>query len=288
MHVVLEEELLRDGLQAEVRLFSLMEKVHLVRLLISAGVKRLQVGSFVDPRRVPQMADTETLATIVRREYPTVACTALVLNRKGLERAFQCGLTHVSMSVSVIDSHSRRNTGLPATRALELMTELIATATAAGLCVRAGVQCAFGDGNEEEIPEAAVITAVEQMTAAGAVEINLADTAGMGRPHQVVSLVALIRRLVPAAALSLHLHGSRRQGLANMAAGLAGGVHLFDTTAGGLGGCPFLQGGGANVATEDAVLLLQQMGYNTSIDVHRVRPVIAYLEDLLGRRLSRG
>jgi hydroxymethylglutaryl-CoA lyase len=288
MHVVLEEEILRDGLQAEDRLFSLTEKKHLVRLLIDAGVNRLQVGSFVDPRRVPQMADTDTLATMVQREYPTVVCTALVLNRKGLERALRCGLTHVSMSVSVADIHSRSNTGLPAARALELMTELIATATTAGLSVRAGVQCAFGCGNEEQVPEVAVVRAVEQLTAAGAVEINLADTAGMGRPHQVESLVARIRRLIPAAVLSLHLHGTRDQALANMAAGLANGVCLFDTTAGGLGGCPFLQGGGANVATEDAVLLLQQMGYSTCIDAHRVRRVVAYLEHLLGRRLSEG
>lgn len=288
MHVVLEEEILRDGLQAEDRLFSLTEKVHLVRLLINAGVNRLQVGSFVDPRRMPQMADTDILATMVRREYPAVVCTALVLNRKGLERALRCGLTHVSMSVSVADNHSRNNAGLPATEALEVMTDLIAVATAAGLCVRAGVQCAFGGGNEEVVAEAAVVRAVEQMTSAGAVEINLADTAGISRPHQVESLVARIRRLVPAAVLSLHLHGTRDQGLANMTAGLAAGVSLFDTTAAGLGGCPFMQGSGANVATEDAVILLQRLGYSTCIDVYGLRRVVAHLEHLLGRRLSGG
>lgn len=286
MHVVLEEEILRDGLQAEDRLFSLTEKLHLVRLLIDAGVNRLQVGSFVDPRRVPQMADTDILATMVRREYPAVVCTALVLNSKGLERALRCGLNHVSMSVSLADSHSRDNAGLPSAKALEVMTDLIAAATAAGLAVRGGLQCAFGCGNEEDVSEAAVVRAVEHMTAAGAVEINLADTTGVARPYQVTSLVARIRRLVPAAVLSLHFHGTREQGLANMTAGLAGGVHLFDTTAGGLGGCPFVQESSANVATEDAVFLLQQMGYRTCIDAHRVCQVVTHLERLLGRRLS--
>ncbi|MBM9536659.1 hydroxymethylglutaryl-CoA lyase [Desulfobulbus alkaliphilus] len=286
MFVVLEEELLRDGLQAEGRLFSLTEKLHLARLLIEAGVNRLQIGSFVDPRRVPQMADTDLLAIMVQREYPAVVCTALVLNRKGLERALRCGLTHVSMSVSVADSHSRSNAGLPAARALEVMTDLIAAATAAGLSVRAGVQCAFGCGNEEEVSEAMVVRAVEHMTAAGAMEVNLADTAGAAGPDQVESLVTRIRRLVPAAVLSLHLHGARDQGLANMTAGLAGGVRLFDTVLGGLGGCPFIQGSGGNVATEDAVFLLQQRGYSIAIDGHRLRRAVAHLEHLLGRRLS--
>ena len=285
MHIVLEEEVLRDGLQAEGRLFSLTEKQHLARLLIEAGVNRLQVGSFVDPRRVPQMAETDTLATLIRRDYPTVMCTALVLNKKGLERALRCGLCHISMSVSVSDSHSRRNAGLPAAEALAMMTDLIAAATAAGLSVRAGVQCAFGCAYEEVVCETEVIRAVVRMVAAGASEVNLADTAGVADPHQVGHLIARVRGVVPSAVLSLHLHGTRAHGLANMAAGLTAGVRFFDTAAGGLGGCPFVHGASGNIATEDAVHLLDNMGLNTGIDANRLRLVGEYLEHLLARRL---
>jgi len=286
MRIVLEEELLRDGLQAEGRLFSLTEKQHLARLLIEAGVNRLQVGSFVDPRRVPQMAETDTLVELVRRDYPAVLCTALVLNKKGLERARRCGLCHISMSVSVSDSHSRRNTGLPAAKALTMMTDLIAAATGAGLSVRAGVQCAFGCAYEGVVDEAEVIRAVGRMAAAGASEVNLADTAGVADPHQVGHLISQVRREVPSVVLSLHFHGNRDHGLANMAAGLTAGVRLFDTVLSGLGGCPFVQGASGNVATEDAVHFLQGLGLSTGVDANRLHRVSEHLEHLLGRRLA--
>ena len=284
MQVVLEEESLRDGLQGEDRLFSLGEKLEIVRLLVKSGIRRLQVGSFVHHRTVPQMANTDTLAALVRRQFPDLLCTGLVLNEKGLERAVRCGLRHISMSVSVVDSHSRRNIGRSAGDALETMTGLITTAIKAGIRVRAGVQCAFGSG-AEEIPETEVLAAAQWMAAAGASEINLADTTGRAHPHQVKRLVAVVRAAIPDVVLSLHLHDTRGLGLMNIAAGYEAGVRLFDVAAGGLGGCPFVPGAAGNVASEDAVNYFHGMGVETGIDLAALCRVVDYYETLLERKL---
>lgn len=285
MRVVLEEESLRDGLQGESRLFSLAEKLQVVRLLANAGFRRLQLGSFVNPRSVPQMANTDVLVSLTRKAFPDLLCTALVLNEKGLERAIRCGLDHVSMSVSVSDSHSRRNVGRPAAEALESMIGLIAVAVAGGSRVRAGVQCAFGCVYEGIVPEATVLAAVEQMAAAGASEINLADTTGMAHPLQVKRLVAKVRAACPEVELSLHFHDTRGLGLLNMYTGFEAGVRLFDVAAGGLGGCPFVPGASGNVAGEDAVHLFHGMGVDTGIDLPLVCRAVDYFETLLERPL---
>ena len=284
MRVVLEEESLRDGLQAESRLFSLTEKMEIVRLLAEAGVRRLQLGSFVNPRSAPQTANTDVLAALVRRQYPDILCTALVLNEKGLERAMRSGLAHLSMSISVSDSHSRNNGGRPAAKALENMVELIARATSEGIQVRAGLQCAFGcaDG---AVDEAIVLAAAGRLAAAGAGEINLADTTGMAGPRQIKSMVAKMREAHPEVDVSLHLHDTRGLGLVNIYAGYEAGVRIFDAAAGGLGGCPFIPGATGNVATEDAAHLFQGMGVETGIDLTLFGRVVEYYETLLERRL---
>ncbi len=286
MQVVLEEESLRDGLQGESRLLSLAEKLQVVRLLVEAGFRRLQLGSFVNPRSVPQMANTDVLASLARKEFPDLLCTALVLNEKGLDRAVRCGLNHVSMSVSVSDSHSRRNVGRPATEALESMIGLIGSAVAGGSRVRAGVQCAFGCVYEGTVPEATVLAAVAQMAAAGASEINLADTTGMAHPYQVKQMVTKVRQACPEVELSLHFHDTRGLGLLNMYAGFEAGVRLFDVAAGGLGGCPFVPGASGNVASEDAVHLFHGMGVDTGIDLALACRVVDHFETLLERPLA--
>ena len=175
--VLLEDQTLRDGLQNEPRLLSLEGKLEIARLLAAAGLRRLQVGSLVDPCRVPQMAGTEELVRLVRRELPGVECTALALNEHGLERAIRSGLRRLSLSVSLADSHSRRNAGCGAGEALSRVTGLVGRAREEGMVVRAGLQCAFG-GDGEPVPWRQVVAAAGQLVAAGAAEINLADTAG--------------------------------------------------------------------------------------------------------------
>ena len=283
--VILEEQSLRDGLQNEDRLFSLDEKLEIVRLLAEAGIRRLQIGSFVDPRRLPQMRQTEELAERVHSDWPHLVCSALVLNAQGMDRAIACGMHHLSMSVSVSDTHSRRNAGCPSGEALDRMIVLVRKAAKLGVTVRAGVQCAFGCADQGRMFEEDVLNAVYRLVAAGALEVNLADTAGMAHPLQVRQLVARVRDAVPEAMLSLHLHDARGLGLTNMFAGYEAGVRLFDVAVGGLGGCPFVRGAAGNVAAEDAVHLFEQMGKETGIDVQRLVKVVLHYEELLGREL---
>ena len=281
--VLLEDQTLRDGLQNEPRLLSLEGKLEIARLLAAAGLRRLQVGSLVDPRRVPQMAGTEELVRLVRRELPGVECTALALNEHGLERAIRSGLRRLSLSVSLADSHSRRNAGCGAGEALSRVTGLVGRAREEGMAVRAGLLCAFG-GDGEPVPWRQVVAAAGQLVAAGAAEINLADTAGKAGPDDVVRLVGRVRRAV-AVPLSLHLHGPRERALANLLAGYRAGVRLFDVALGGLGGCPFVPGAGGNVATEEAAERFASLGVPTGLDVQALAAAADHTARLLGRPL---
>lgn len=280
---MLEDETLRDGLQIESRLFSLEEKIDLFHLLKNAGLGRIQVGSFVHPGMVPQMADTDVLIRTLGTQG--IVVSALLLNGRGLERALACGVAHVSMSVSISDTHSRKNTRRSAREGLEGMVELIREATAAGLHVRAGLQSAFGCVYEGEIQESDVLAAAEKLHAAGAGEINLADTSGMATPASVHSLVQLVAGELPDLSLSLHLHDTRGLGLVNMYSGYLSGVRVFDVCTGGLGGCPFVRGAAGNVPTEDAVNMFESMGVATGVELERLLTAVEYLEKLLERRL---
>jgi hydroxymethylglutaryl-CoA lyase len=282
--LLLEDESLRDGLQMESRRFSLEEKLHLFHLLAQAGLRRIQVGSFVHPGVVPQMADTDALIRRLGPQGDTLV-SALILNEKGLERALACGVSHVSMSVSVSETHSRKNARRSAAEALEAMTVLIGQALAAGLEARGGLQCAFGCVYEGAIAEAAVLDAALRMAASGVREINLADTTGMATPRSIRSLVRKVGEALPRVRLSLHLHDTRGLGLANLFAGYEAGVRSFDVCAGGLGGCPFVKGAAGNVPAEDAVQMFEAMGIDTGINLEKLCAVVAFLEEKLERSL---
>jgi len=282
--VFLEDETLRDGLQSEKKLLSTEDKLHLFDMLVAAGVKRIQVGSFVHPKIVPQMADTDKLIELLKISSDVVI-TGLVLNDKGLGRAMQSGLKHMSMSVSASDTHSRKNANQSAAEALSQMTALINRAVSAGITVRAGVQCAFGCVYEGLIGEDQVTRTAEALVEAGASELNLADSTGMANPKQIRRLVHRVRDAFPDLVLSLHLHDTRGLGLANMVAGYEAGVKIFDTATGGLGGCPFIKGAAGNVSTEDAVNLFTQIGVDTGIDLNQLCSVVDSLETILEKNL---
>jgi len=282
--LLLEDEALRDGLQMESKVLGLDEKLELFRLLEGAGIKRIQVGSFVHPKIVPQMADTDELIRAIGETKGTVL-TALVLNEKGLERALACGMKHLSMSVSASDTHSRKNAGMPADEALNSMTRLISRAAGEGVQVRAGFMCSFGCVYEGSINPDRVMDGITRMAEAGASEVNLADTTGMANPYSVGSLVQRANRELPGVSVSLHLHDTAGLGLANMFAGYEAGVRTFDVAAGGLGGCPFVKGAAGNIPTEDAVNMFESMGVDTGIDLDAVCGAVGFLESTLGRAL---
>jgi len=283
--VILEDESLRDGLQFEPKVLRLEDKLTLFRLLVAAGVKRLQVGSFVHPKIVPQMADTDEFIRTVQNEAPGVLVTALVLNDKGLERALKCGIGHLSMSSSASNSHSLKNVKRSAGEAFAGLVGLIRQAVASGVEVRAGIQCAFGCVDEGAVSEDKVLEMAGRLAETGAKDLNLADTTGMANPRQVRRLVAKTRAAVPNIPVSIHLHDTRGLGLANTLAAYEAGVEIFDVSAGGLGGCPFVKGASGNVAAEDAVNLFQQIGVETGVDLKALCKVVDAYEALLGRPL---
>lgn len=282
--LVFEEAVMRDGLQFESQVFSLTEKLELFNLLRGAGLRRIQVGSLVHPKLVPQMANTDELIRAIGPQQASTI-TTLILNSRGLDRALACGVQHVSMSVSVSDRHSRKNTNYSAAEALSAMTELITNARGQGLEVRAGLQCAFGCAYEGAIKESTVLAAATQLAHAGAEEINLADSTGVATPYTVRSLVRNITKELPDVRVSLHLHDTRGLGMANLFVGYEAGIRIFDMCVGGLGGCPFIPGAAGNVATEDVVYMFESMGITTGIDLAAVINAVRFLEKALQRPL---
>jgi hydroxymethylglutaryl-CoA lyase len=283
--VLIEDEFLRDGLQNEKRLFSLEEKLSILNALLAAGVKRVQLGSFVNPRRVPQMADTDALFEAVK-PVEGVVYTALVLNNQGLERALAVGAKHLSISVSASETHSRKNANKSVADALAGISATIEQALSQGIVVRAGIQSALGCGFEGRISPDKVSDIASIYSKLGVQEINIADSAGLAEPRQVFDLCTRMRNEIsPNIQLSLHLHDTRGLGLANMVAGLQAGVRIFDAAMGGLGGCPFIPNATGNIATEDASFTCQMMGLETGIDWQSLRTPVAEVEAMLDRKL---
>jgi hydroxymethylglutaryl-CoA lyase len=283
--ILIEDEFLRDGLQNEARIFTLAEKLHFLAALEGAGVRRIQVGSFVHPEWVPQMADTDALcAAMPRRDGVTY--TALVLNMAGLERALAVKLSHLSISISASDTHARKNTNRSVDEARAAIVPVIKRALSEGVSVRAGIQSALGCGFEGRIDPARVIAIARDFAALGVSEINLADTAGLANPVQVFNLCRAVQDAIgPDVALSLHLHDTRGLGLANMLAGIQAGVRIFDAAMGGLGGCPFVPKATGNIATEDMAFACAEMGLLSGIDWQALRAPVAKAEAFLGRAL---
>lgn len=283
--VLIEDEALRDGLQIEKRLFSVAEKVSFADAIADAGVRRIQLGSFVHPKWVPQMADTdEVFATLKPRSG--VVYSALVLNMAGLDRALAARVKHLSISISASETHSQKNTNKSVADALAGIRPIIERALSEGISVRAGIQSALGCGYEGAVPLERVLMIAKLYGEIGVHEINIADTAGLANPKQVFESVTAVREVVPSKTqLSLHLHDTRGLGLANMFAGLQAGVAIFDAAVGGLGGCPFIPAASGNISTEDAVFALEQMGVRTGIDWRKLCGVARQFETTLGRRL---
>lgn len=274
--VVIEEQGLRDGLQTEAKLVPTEMKLAMLNRLLDAGLKRIQVCSFVNPKLVPQMADAEELCKrLPLRE--DVIFSALTLNTKGVERAHKAGLKHVSVSISASDIHSRKNTGKSLPEALVEFKEMVRIAKDAGLQVRGGIQSAFGCRYEGHIAEVRVLELVRHHMDCGSDEIALADSTGMGNPLAVRRVMTEVVRLAQKKPVILHQHDTENKGLANVVAALEAGVKVFDTAFGGLGGCPFIKGATGNIATEDTVHLLHQMDIATGVDIQQVALVSSEL-----------
>ncbi len=282
--IILEEQGLRDGLQTLTQVFPTEQKLAWVRQLAAAGLRRIQVASFVHPTLVPQMAD----AASIFAELPSddgVVYSALVLNAKGVERAIAAGAKHLAVSLSASNTHSQRNARMTLEEAKTSFRAMTQLAKAHGIVVRGGIQCAFGCRFEGRIDPKVVLQLVEHHLALGVDELALADSTGMANPRSLKALMTEVLRLAGQTPVALHLHNTENKGYANVYAAVEAGVRQFDTAFGGLGGCPFIRHATGNIATEDTVHLLHQMGLDTGIDPRAVAQVSLDMEALLGQPL---
>jgi hydroxymethylglutaryl-CoA lyase len=284
MRIHIEEQGPRDGFQVEAIHIPTELKIKWIEDAVKAGVKRIQMSSFVHPKLVPQMADSEEVCAGVHKKEGVIY-SGLVLNVKGVKRAIKAGLNHVAISMSASDTHSRKNANKSLDEALIEFSEMARVAKEAGLTVRGGIQCAFGCRYEGQISEQFVIELAKRHLDLGIDEQSLADSTGMGNPTQIKRIMSQIVPLAGNLPVILHLHDTEGKGIANMIAAIDCGVRHFDTAFGGLGGCPFIKGATGNIATEDVVHCLHQMGFETGIDNQKMIALAKEVEIFLGRKL---
>lgn len=282
--VTIEEQGLRDGLQTESTLITTEQKVEWVHRLAAAGLRRIQFGSFVNPKLVPQMADAAEVFAAIGQQ-PGVVYSALVLNVKGVERAAAAGVRHLSVSMSASDTHSRKNANKSLNEALQEFALMVKTAKEAGITVRGGLQCAFGCRYEGEIDPQKVLDLCRQHLDLGIDELALADSTGMGDPRAMHQMMGQAVAMAQGKPVMLHLHDTEGKGLANLLAAMQVGVRHFDTAFGGLGGCPFIKGATGNIATEDTAHMLAEMGIHTGINLAAIAAISREAEALLGKIL---
>jgi hydroxymethylglutaryl-CoA lyase len=286
--IIIHEVGPRDGLQVEKTAVPFEEKTKWIDQLLLSGIDIIQLGSFVNPEKVPQMADTDKLFTHYTapgKKQNRVILSGLVLNEKGLDRGMDCGVEMFCMGVSASETHSMKNTGMTTSEALSRIVPMAKKALGAGKRVQVSVQSAFGCGFEGVIPQDRVLGIVKEYLAAGVKNISLADTAGHAQPIQVEELFSAVNNLDSSVEMACHFHNTYGLGLANCYAALKTRVIYFESAFGGLGGCPFTKMPSGNVSTEDLVHSLQRMGFRRDIQLNSLSEVARNVGAFFGRDL---
>jgi hydroxymethylglutaryl-CoA lyase len=276
----------RDGLQNEKAILSADDKVDLIRRCVDAGARRIEAVSFVNPRRVPQMADAEAVMAAVPRRAG-VSYIGLVLNRRGLDRALATGVDEVNVVVPATDTFCARNQGCSTAEMLDAWDDIAAAtdaATAKGVRKSVTISVAFGCPFEGETPQERVEWAARRAFEAGADEIAIGDTIGVGVPAQVRDLTRRVRQVAPGVPLRFHFHNTRNTGYANALAAVEEGVEVLDASLGGFGGCPFAPAATGNIATEDLIYGLRRSGVETDMSMAAVSAAAGWLGERLGKR----
>ncbi len=273
----------RDGFQSEAVFIPTADKAGVIDALIGAGVTHVEATSFVSPRAVPQLADAhEVLARVARRANAHLS--ALVPNPRGAERALGAGVDEMVSFVSASETHNRANLNAPIADSLANVAEVAAIARGR-VPLRGAIACAFGCPFEGEVPVDAALRVVDAYAALGIDRLTLGDTTGMATPPTVARLVQAIAGRFPQMRVALHFHNTRGIGLANVMVGLDLGIREFESSIGGLGGCPFAPGATGNVCTEDLVYLLEESGFDTGVDLEALIAVAQRVEAIIGRTL---
>ena len=275
----------RDGFQLEASTLPTEIKLEIIEKLAAAGLTHIQVTSFVNPKRIPQMADAEELVGRLPK-VAGVEFSGLVLNHRGVERAYHSGLKYVEVSISASDSHSRKNTGMTLEEARKMGVEMIRLAREYNLIIRAGIQCALGCVDEGAIPPPRVLKIARSFLDCGIDALALSDTTGMGHPASVAHLLELLLPVTDNLPIIMHFHDTRGLGLVNVMTALEHGISRFDTALGGMGGCPFVRGAAGNISTEDTAHLMAQLNIETGIDISKVAECSKQLEQYFGKAFS--
>lgn len=274
----------RDGLQNEAALVPIAEKVAFIDRLTDAGCARIEVSAFVNPKWIPQLTDAaEVFARITRR--PGVRYSALVPNAKGLERAIACGVTEIAIFAAASETFSRKNINQSIDESLVTYAEVTRLAGAAGLRVRGYLSTCFGCPFEGDVPAARVLDLTGRLLDLGVYEVAISDTIGIAHPGQVRALLTQLTSRFASSQLALHFHDTRGTALANVLAALDFGITTFDSSAGGLGGCPYAPGASGNLATEDLLYMLNGLGQAAGIDLDRLTAASLALEPSIGHPL---
>jgi hydroxymethylglutaryl-CoA lyase len=276
----------RDGLQNEDPVPT-SAKVRLLDALSATGVKRIEAVSFVHPKAIPQMADADEVWAAAQRN-PEVRYSALIPNSRGAQRALDAGFREIEVVVSASDTHNRRNVNRSTDESLDDITGLIGLLHAAGASVEVIVSTSFGCPYEGDVDPARVAAIVDRAVADGADRVAFGDTTGMATPRRVRDVVGLVRARQPDIPLLLHFHNTRGTALANILTALELGVTEFDASVGGLGGCPYAPGATGNVATEEVVHMLHDMGLDTGIDLGALIDAARLAQEIVGRELPSG
>lgn len=274
----------RDGFQFESKIIPTEVKVEWIQRLVKSGLPRIQIASFVHPIRVPQMADAEAVIQQLG-SAPSTIFSGLALNVKGVERAADAGLSAVDLSIATNEKHGTDNAGMSVDQGVLQAEQMIALATARGMNVQLNVQTVWGYKVPGDTPLTRVLDLAKRFSNVGLESFSLADSTGMANPLSIQRVVEAVKTVTDVP-LVLHLHDTRGLGIANIVAALESGVNRFDTSLGGLGGCPFIPGATGNVATEDVAYLLDSLGIRTGIKNENVAGVSRDVSDFLGRNLS--
>ncbi|WP_373186012.1 hydroxymethylglutaryl-CoA lyase [Halopseudomonas sp.] len=272
----------RDGLQNESQPIAVADKVRLVDDLSAAGLKHIEVGSFVSPRWVPQMAGSAEVFAAIRQQ-PGVSYSALTPNLKGLEAALEAGAREVAVFAAASEAFSQRNINCSIGESIDRFTPVLTAAREAGVKVRGYISCVLGCPYQGEVPVDQVVSVARELHALGCYEVSLGDTIGTGTPGATRTLIERVAEHVPRGQLAGHFHDTYGQALANIYASLLEGVSVFDSSVAGLGGCPYAKGATGNVATEDVLYMLNGLGIETGIDIDRLVDAGARISQVLGR-----
>ena len=272
----------RDGLQSEPEILSTQKKVEFISRAINAGIKRLEVASFVHPKKMPQMADAEVLLAELQL-HDDVSYIGLVMNERGLDRALTTPVHEIGMVVVATDTYNRRNQGVPTDESINAWLKIAARAKANGKIANVMISSAFGCPFEGEVSPNRIVDIAKRVMEAEPSELSIADSIGVAVPNQVTELLGMLREELGAIPLRCHLHNTRNTGLANAQAAIDAGATSIDASIGGIGGCPFAPAATGNISTDDLLYMLDRSGIETGVSLEKIIATSKWLEQELGR-----